>query len=496
MFPGVCIAIPHWRDNGKQFSMRKSVLMEPRNLQYMADACAGQQLKGSISPARRLCTDSRQVRPGDLFLALEGDRFDGHSFLDHAAAAGAIGLVVNRAKLPGRLPACGIVAVENTRVALGQIAARYRQDFTLPIVAVAGSNGKTTTKELIGAVLRERFRTLMSRASFNNDIGVPSTLLELELEHEVAVLEFGTNHPGELAALLRLAQPQYGVITSIGREHLEFFGDLSGVIEEEGWLAELLPPEGKLFLNGDTAGVAEIARRSSARVVLAGFGQANAWRAHHLRVDGQGVSFAVESPVRGFNREFRINLLGRHQVSNALLAMAVAAELGLSSAQVQDGLAKCVAPKMRLQPRTWNGVQILDDSYNANADSTRAALETLQGIPCGGRRVAALGDMAELGEHAAAAHVEIGRYAAAFGVEHLVTVGKMAETVAAAARDAGLASVAAFTEVEQAAEALRQFLRPGDVLLLKGSRASGLDKIGELLLRDDPSQRLNSLGKQ
>jgi UDP-N-acetylmuramoyl-tripeptide--D-alanyl-D-alanine ligase len=502
MFPGVCIAIPHWRDNGKQFSMHRSLLMEPRTLQFMAEASGGQRLSGQPEMVvRRVCTDSRQAQAGDLFVPLSGDRFDGHAFLPEAARRSVAGALVERAKLPPTWPGCALIAVDNTRAAFGRMAARYRQDFRLPIVAVGGSNGKTTTKELLSAVLRQKLKTLHSQASFNNDVGVPTTLFDLTAEHEAAVLEFGTNHPGELAPLLKLADPQIGVITSIGREHLEFFGDLDGVVREEGWLAELLPSSGKLFLNGDTLGVSEIMKRCAAPVVRVGLGPENDWRALDLRMDSSGVSFRVKTAMPGFGREFKIPLLGRHQVVNALFAVAVGAELSLTPEQVAEGLAQCAPAKMRLQPWQHNGVLVLDDSYNANADSMRAALDTLRDIPCEGRRVAVLGDMAELGSHAAEAHAEIGRYAAETRVERLFTIGKMAPVLGKAARAAGLNAVSEFDGVAEAAGAVQAFLRPMDVVLIKASRSSALERLSELLRQSpaasghDPSQGPNRLGK-
>jgi UDP-N-acetylmuramoyl-tripeptide--D-alanyl-D-alanine ligase len=475
--------------------MRRSVLMEPRSLQYMAMASEGQQLSGSADAlVRRVCTDSRQVRRDDLFVALRGDRFDGHAFVAEAAGRGVAGAVVERASLPPALPPCGIIAVENSRLAFGRMAARYRRDFAIPIIAVGGSNGKTTTKELIFAVLRQRFRTLASQASFNNDIGVPTTLLDLTVEHQVAVLEFGTNHPGELAPLLSLAQPRFGVIPSIGREHLEFFGDLAGVIHEEGYLAEALPADGRLFLNGDTTGVSEIMRRCSAPVIRVGFAEGNQWRARNVRMDESGVSFKLDCAVPGFSREFRIALLGRHQIVNALLAAAVGAELGLDSEEVQRGLAECAPAKMRLQRWTLNHVQVLDDTYNANADSMRAALDTLREFPCRGRRVAVLGDMAELGATAVAAHLEIGRYAAEKRIEHLVVVGQMAAVLGRGAREGGLNSVQEFHDVASAAAALREYLRPDDVVLVKASRAMALERVGDLLRKRDPDGAGNDMG--
>jgi UDP-N-acetylmuramoyl-tripeptide--D-alanyl-D-alanine ligase len=426
-------------------------------------------------------TDSRQARAGDLFVALRGERFDGHDFLADVVAGGAAAIMVEQDKLRVPLPECGIIAVSDTRRALGQLAAAYRKDFSTPLIAVGGSNGKTTTKELIASVLEQKFLALRNEASFNNEIGVPLTLLKLDSHHRAGVMEVGTNHPGELAPLVSMIQPRYGVITNIGREHLEFFGDLAGVAREEGWLAELLPAGGILFLNGDNEWTGEIARRSRATVVRAGFSPGNDWRVGAARVDKQGATFRVEAPRAEFAGEYRLNLLGRHQLINALFALALGAELGLSRGEIERGLAECKPAKMRLQLWELNGVRVLDDAYNANADSMLAALQTLQDLPCKGRRVAVLGDMAELGASSEAAHEEIGRRAAELGVGQLFAVGKMAAVMARGARDAGLNRVLEFTDVEAAAAAVKSFVKNGDLLLLKASRASRLERIADLL---------------
>ena len=376
---------------------------------------------------------------------------------------------------------CAVLAVDDVRTALGKFAAVYRRDFDLPVVAVGGSNGKTTVKELIASVLKQKLATLWSEASFNNDIGVPLTLLRLETSHQAAVLEAGTNHPGELAPLVKMIQPKFGVITNIGREHLEFFGDVAGVAREEGRLAELLPAGGKLFLNGDNEWTGQVAARTKAQVVRVGLGEKNDWRAEKIRLDKNGVTFRVIALKEEFCGEYRINLLGRHQVTNALFAVAVSEELGLGRAEIQRGLAECQPPKMRLQFWEANGVRVLDDAYNANADSTIAALETLCDLPLQGRRVAVLGDMNELGAHSEAAHAEVGRRAAELGVGQLFAVGKMAPVMAKAARDAGLNRVIEFADVEAAMKAVKQFLKTGDVVLLKASRASRLERIAETL---------------
>ncbi|MBI4660929.1 MAG: UDP-N-acetylmuramoyl-tripeptide--D-alanyl-D-alanine ligase [Verrucomicrobia bacterium] len=456
--------------------------MEPRSLRFIAEACDGELLSGSPETLiRRLSTDSRQLHVNDLFVALEGEKFDGHDFLPEVFRKGACAAMVHRSKVPRGTEECAIIAVEDTRRALGRFAARYRQDFDFPFIAIGGSNGKTTTKELVASVLRERFKVLRSEASFNNDVGVPLTLLNLRGNHEAAVVEVGTNHPGELAPLVKMIQPRYGILTNIAREHLEYFGDLEGVAEEEGSLAELLPENGKLFVDGDCLAMSRAISRTRATVVRVGFHETNDWRVRDVKVTESGVKFDVEAPDSDLNGEYEVRLLGRHQVRNALLAVAVGRELGLSRAEIQHGLAECAPPKMRLQLWKIEGLQILDDTYNANADSMRAALQTLHEFPCRGRRVAVLGDMAELGRHCSEAHAEVGRHAAELGISHLFAVGKMSAIMADSARAAGLEATRAFSTVEDAAAALRDFLRPGDVVLLKASRATRLERLTEIL---------------
>ena len=459
--------------------------METRDVEFILGACAGKLVAGSRSALiKRITTDSRAAQAGDLFVALAGERHDGHNFLPDVIQKGVDAVMVESNKVPANLPKCAVIAVDNTRKALGQIAAKYRSDFNLPVVAVGGSNGKTTTKELLASILRQKLPTVWSEASFNNDIGVPLTLLRVEKKHEAAVMEVGTNHPGELAPLLEMIQPRMGVITSIGREHLEFFKDLAGVAREEGTLAEKLPAGGVLFVNGDSEWTPQIVHRTRARAVRVGVGDKNDWRASKIRLANDGVAFYVKTSRAEFSGDYRINLLGRHQVMNAVLAMAVGAELGLSRAEIERGLADCQPPKMRMQLWESNGVRVLDDAYNANADSMLAALQTLQDMPCKGRRVAVLGDMAELGAQTEAAHIEVGRRTAEAGVGQLFAIGEMAPVMAKAARDAGLNRVFEFIDADAAASAVKSFVKPGDVVLLKASRVARLERVAEALRPD------------
>jgi UDP-N-acetylmuramoyl-tripeptide--D-alanyl-D-alanine ligase len=378
--------------------------------------------------------------------------------------------------------------VEQTRAALGRLGSKWRSELSLPVVAVAGSNGKTTTKELLAAVLGRRWPVLASEASYNNDIGVPLTLLRLGRHHRAAVVEVGTNHPGELAPLVRLVKPEVGVLTSLGREHLEFFGSLEGVAEEEGWLAELLPAAGHLLVNGDAPLVERVVSRSRAEWTAVGFGDRCAWRLTRVVTGAAGTEFEVLAQDAAWNGRYHVPLLGRHQAHNALLAVAVGAVLGLSREEVQAGLSACPQPRHRLESWSISGIRVLDDSYNANADSALAALDLLRDLPCGGRRIAVLGDMAELGEAGPGLHAEVGRRAAEAGVDHLIAVGRMAAVLGHAARSAGLGRVLEFADAAGAARAVRRLVRPGDQVLVKASRVMRMEQVSEALRSTFPAR--------
>lgn len=449
--------------------------MEPLTLEFLAQSCGGKLLRprpGAI--VRRVCSDSRALGEGDLFVALRGENFDGHLFVEEAYRKGAAAVLIEQT---GVEPSGPSIVVKNARSALGKISANYRRGLGARVIAVAGSNGKTSAKELIRAVLSQRFKTHASEASFNNDIGVPLTLLGMDKSHEAAVVEIGTNHPGELAPLAEMAQPQWGVITSIGREHLEFFQNLRGVAEEEGALGAALPKNGKLFLNGDSPELAGIIERSSAPVVLCGKGPGNAWRHSEARTSTEGTRFKVHAPHAAHSGEYALKMVGEHQAGNALFAIAIGAEMGMSREEIAAGLLKCHGAKMRMQIVRTPEFVILNDAYNANADSVGAALETLARLEGGGRRVAILGDMAELGAAAEAAHEEIGKRAANAGVSLLIAVGRWSGVVVEAAREQGMREAKAFSGAEEAMPVLRQLLRQGDTILVKASRSARLERL-------------------
>lgn len=457
--------------------------MDPCTLQFVIDATEGECLRGDASSTiARVQTDSRRVESGDIFVALRGEQFDGHNYLADVFHNGAAAVLINRGMSRG-VPAgsIGVIEVDDTRRALGQLGARYRERLQIPMVAIAGSNGKTSVKELLAAVLAAGRRVIASEASFNNDLGVPQTLLRMNSHHELGVLEVGTNHPGELQPLLKMIRPCIGVLTSLGREHLEHFGDLQGVIAEEGVLAESLPTDGLLVVNGDSPGVEQVICRASCRVLRVGFASASDWKIVSVTGDTSGSDVEIEGGTEGWMGVWRVNLLGRHMAVNAVLALAVSAELGLSPELARAGLARARPAKMRLNAGEAGGVRILDDTYNANADSMLAALETLTDLPCVGRRVAVLGDMAELGCHAEAAHVEVGNAAARLAVDRLWTVGSRSRVTADAARQAGMQAVEAHPDMESVVRSMIQYLRPGDAVLVKASRSARLERLVESL---------------
>jgi UDP-N-acetylmuramyl pentapeptide synthase len=278
-----------------------------------------------------------------------------------------------------------------------------------------------------------------------------------------------------------MIRPRRGIITSIGREHLEHFGTLDRVLEEEGTLAAMLPPDGLLVLDADGFGFDQLRDRAPCRVVSVGTAAQSDWRISNVALSAAGAEFSLLSPESEFSGQYSIRLLGMHQVLNAAYAIVVGKELGLGRADIQRGLDSCPASKMRLELKRFDHFLVLDDAYNANADSMRAALATLESFPCQGRRIAVLGDMAELGPSTVPAHEEIGRRAAEIGIDFLVTVGKTSSVTAQAARGAGLGNVIEVGDVERAGPAVQAFVQPGDVVLIKASRASRLERVVDFL---------------
>lgn len=451
--------------------------METRTIQWAAAAMQADLVEPIPATVfGRVCTDSRQARAGDLFFALSGERFDGHDFVDEVIARGVSGVVVCHDRRPRAAGDVAVLAVRDPREALGRMAGVYRSEFRVPMVCVVGSNGKTTSKEMVAALLLAAGPVLKSEASFNNDVGVPLTLMGLETRHRFAVVEAGTNHPGELGPLLDRIVPTVGLLTGIGREHLEHFGSEEGVAEEEGTIASVLPSDGVLVMEGDGAFAGRIEARAQGKVIRFGTTAGCAWRVVSRRTSWEGEHFVLESSVAGWSGEWLVGVPGRHMATNAAGSLAVACVLGISPEAARKALPAFGGARQRMERIEAGAIRVLNDCYNANADSMRAGLQTLFDLPCAGRRVAVLGDMAELGPASEPAHGEVGRFAAT-GLDLLLAVGERAGITAGSAMAAGLADARGYATVEALLPVLRDVLQPGDAVLIKASRSARLERV-------------------
>lgn len=416
-------------------------------------------------------TDSRSLKPGELFVALRGETFDGHQYVAQALEAGAAGVIVDSGA--EAVESGTVILVTDTRKALQNLAAFHRRRFSIPIVAITGSNGKTTTKDLTAAALASRFRVLKTEGNFNNDIGLPLTLLKLTAEHEAAVVEMGMRGLGEIAELVAVAQPTAGIVTNVGETHIELLGSVENIARAKGELVDGIMPEGFVVLNADNPYVSAMAARAKGRIIFYGIDSPSQVSARQIRTQGLTTSFLCICQGEEFSVE--IPAVGRHNVYNSLAAIAAARELGLTAEEITSGLASFQPSAMRQHIETRGSYTIINDAYNASPLSMASALETLREVAAG-RTVAVLGDMLELGSVAEEAHSRIGALAAAGGASVVVTVGSLARFIAQAAADGGAEAVACETH-GQAIDELRRLLKPGDTILVKGSRGMKMEQI-------------------
>jgi UDP-N-acetylmuramoyl-tripeptide--D-alanyl-D-alanine ligase len=445
-----------------------------RTLRAAATALGG-RLIGDDHPYAAVATDSRTLKPGALFVALRGPNFDGADFVPAAAAQGAIGAIVERA-VPHALPQ---VVVADALRALQQLGQAWRAQFTLPLVAVAGSNGKTTAKEMTAAILSRMGLCMATHGNLNNHIGVPVTLMRLETSHRSAVVEMGANRIGDVAELVRLARPTVGLITNAGAEHLEGFGDLDGVARGEGEMVSCLDPGATAVINADDAYAAYWRKVATAHRILTFGVHANADFMAKAAVQtierGEfATRFTLECPLG--QRAIALRVGGAHNIANALAAATAAAAAGASLEHIALGLGDFRAVAGRLQLKA--GVHdswIIDDSYNANPSSVRAGLEVLRALP--GATWLVLGDMAELGEFAADSHAHMGAYARDCGIKRLFAVGpqssRAVETFGSGAEW--------FADADSLIRRLQAELAPGVTVLVKGSRVNRLERVVQAL---------------
>jgi UDP-N-acetylmuramoyl-tripeptide--D-alanyl-D-alanine ligase len=401
-------------------------------------------------------------------------------------AAGAIVDLGWKGKVPDNFT---VIRVEDTLQAYQTVAANYRKSLPLRVLAITGSNGKTSTKDFAAAVLGRRFRVTKTQGNFNNHVGLPRTMLEATSQDEVAVWEIGMNHPGEVAALAKIAAPDAALITNIGIAHIEFMGSREAIAAEKGALAEAIGPQGSIILNADDPFSKNIAARTHAKVIFAGT-TAGTIRAGEITQSAHGSDFTI---LEGAHRcRAQLPVPGLHMVQNAMLAVAAGRLFGLSLEEAAAGLVAAPLAKARLQIRQIGGVQFIDDSYNANPDSMKAALRTLVELDADGKRIAVLGEMRELGKESARGHREVGETAAELGVDQLIAIGDMGAAIAEAAQQAGLEKTAAVGSISEAAEMLTEITAPGDLVLIKGSRAARTERVLEEFAKRQPTEGVPS----
>ncbi|MBV8549889.1 MAG: UDP-N-acetylmuramoyl-tripeptide--D-alanyl-D-alanine ligase [Acidobacteriaceae bacterium] len=412
--------------------------------------------------------DSRTVNEGDLFFAIKGEHFDGHSFLGVAFERGASAAVVSTTAANAFGP---LLEVADTIDALQRLARWAREEWNRPLVAVTGSAGKTTTKDIIADFLSVRLRVAKTIGNLNNHIGLPLSLLRIPADAEAGVFEMGMNHAGEIRHLACIAQPQFGVITNVGYAHVESFDSIDGVAAAKRELIEALPADGVAILNADDARVLRFRDVHRGRTITYGISRAADILAEEVSIGASSSAFTV----RGVRFETR--LTGRHAVSNILAGLAVATLFDIAPSELVNNVAQLAPGKMRGERHEWRGATVLDDCYNSNPEAARSMIDVLKAEPAR-RRIAVLGEMLELGHMAEALHRDLGRHAADSGVDVLIGVQGVSRLMVEEARRAGLDNHAAmfFEDPESAGEFLRDFARPGDAILFKGSRGTHVER--------------------
>lgn len=443
--------------------------MKAFTLQEAAAALGLPQMQAQATLAD-VCTDTRKIQPGSLFVCLRGERFDGHSFASQAAQLGAAALLVDH-PVDADVPQ---LVVTDTGKALLQLAGWYRRRFQLPVVGLTGSVGKTTTKEFIALVLGAKYNTLKTQGNLNNEIGVPQMLFRLEDSHTAAVIEMGMNHFGEISRLTRAVAPTVGLITNIGVSHIENLGSRAGILQAKLEILEGMAPDAPLIVNIDNDMLRTVKLGDRPLLTFAIDDQSADFTATDIAEQGSTTTFTVHHST--FTQPVTIPTVGIHNVYNALAAMAVGYVTGVNPAAAALALANYVPAGMRQNLVQVGGVQVIEDCYNASPDSMRAALQTLGKLPVH-RRYAVLGAMLELGDYAKEAHTQVGKMAAENGIDGVLAYGADAAYIVEAAKQAGLENARLFDTKEALAQSLAQQVQPGDGVLFKGSRGMHLEDV-------------------
>ena len=450
--------------------------MKPLTIQEIVTATGGELIgTDTAQPICSVSTDTRSLGAGSLFVALRGENFDGHKFIEQAIANGAECLLLDALPEDGDALDVPVVLVSNSLYGLQRLAKWYRQQLDIKVVALTGSNGKTSTKDFTAAVLGKSFKVSATKGNLNNHIGLPLSVLATAEDDDVCVWEMGMNHAGEIAPLCDIAQPDIGIITNIGTAHIENMGSREGIAEEKAALARALPEQGTLVVTASCDFVDYLIDRTVSKVVVTGNGRGSV-RAENLKIKEAGSSFDLciegQEPV-----PVELSVSGKHMVNNALLAAATGVVLGMKAADIAAGLCEATLTSGRLRRFEKDGVTVIDDTYHANPDSVVAAIETLTDMPMadGGRKVVVLGVMAELGVHADPEHVRVGKLAAERGLQ-VVSVGENAAKVHEGAGEVCDAAVQ-FNEISEAASWINNFCKQGDIVLFKGSRMAGMENV-------------------
>lgn len=443
--------------------------MKAFTLQEAAAALGLPQMQAQATLAD-VCTDTRKIQPGSLFVCLRGERFDGHSFASQAAQLGAAALLVDH-PVDADVPQ---LVVTDIGKALLQLAGWYRRRFQLPVVGLTGSVGKTTTKEFIALVLGAKYNTLKTQGNLNNEIGVPQMLFRLEDSHTAAVIEMGMNHFGEISRLTRAVAPTVGLITNIGVSHIENLGSRARILQAKLEILEGMAPDAPLIVNMDNDMLRTVKLGDRPLLTFAIDDQSADFTATDIAEQGSTTTFTVHHST--FTQPVTIPTVGIHNVYNALAAMAVGYVTGVDPAAAASALANYVPAGMRQNLVQVGGVQVIEDCYNASPDSMRAALQTLGKLPVN-RRYAVLGAMLELGDYAKEAHTQVGKMAAENGIDGVLAYGADAAYIVEAAKQAGLENARLFDTKESLAQSLAQQVQPGDGVLFKGSRGMHLEDV-------------------
>ena len=414
--------------------------------------------------------DTRTLKPGEIFFALPGEKVDGHQFLDAAFARGACAAVV----IPSgaRESRRALIAVDAPDLALGDLARFYRRRFEIPVIGITGSSGKTTTKDMVAAVLSTRYRVLATQGNLNNRLGVPLTLFKLSAHCDVAVIEMGISERGGMRYLCEVAQPTIGMITNIGPAHIEFFGSVEGVAKAKGELLEYLDESSMTILNLDDLFLSKERAKVKGRLLGIGIEQICQFRGEGLKLDQKGFGhFSLQG------HSFHLSIPGKHNVYNALMAATAGWALDVPLQDAAKAIENFTLTKLRSQVLEHNGIHMINDTYNANPASMRAALETLSQIEVDGRRIAVVGDMRELGAMTYDAHRELGREVGNRQIDALFALGDLAPVVVEGGREAGIDQAWAYADRDALTGALQAYLKPGDLMLIKGSRSIAMERI-------------------